>query len=200
MKHYFPIFLCLLLICCIQPIAAQQSSATSNNPPPPTSGKLTKIAVIDTEAFYDPDKGIARMVKAAKDVGQEFEPLNKELQERQQQYQTLADEINKLEPAADPRVIQEKKFEASRLQRELKNKSEDAETAFRKRLEAVLAPIEEDLLNALASYAEQRGIAVVIDGSRAQELILYVAEAADITRDFIAEYNRRAAATPPSKP
>jgi hypothetical protein len=42
---------------------------------------------------------------------------------------------------------------------------------------------------------------MVIDRSGAQDVILYVAESADVTRDFINEYNRRASApAPPIKP
>jgi hypothetical protein len=41
----------------------------------------------------------------------------------------------------------------------------------------------------------------VIDLDRARDLILYVTTSANVTQDFISEYNRRASsATPPTKP
>jgi Skp family chaperone for outer membrane proteins len=111
------------------------------------------------------------------------------------------DEINKATPAADPKALQGKRFQAESMQRELKNKAEDAEQAFKKRVREMVGPIEEDLHKAIASYAERRGISFVLDLDRAQDLILYVAESANITSDFINEYNRRSpSSSAPTKP
>jgi Skp family chaperone for outer membrane proteins len=65
-----------------------------------------------------------------------------------------------------------------------------------------LGPLQDDVFNALQTYAQQRGIAIVIDANRVP--VLYVADSVDITRDFITEYNRThpatSAATTPGRP
>lgn len=201
MKTCSAIFCSLALAACLViPTLAQQPSGTtaSSTSSPSTGSAPFKIAVIEMEAFYDPEKGITRMIRAIESLDQEFEPLRTELRGMRQRSQELADEIAKATPATDSRALQEKRFRAESMQRELRNKAEDAEQAFEKRLQQVLGPIDDDLLKAIASYAGQRGISIVIDRSKAQNVILYVAESADVTRDFINEYNRRASAPAPS--
>jgi Skp family chaperone for outer membrane proteins len=48
--------------------------------------------------------------------------------------------------------------------------------------------LQQDISNALQAFAQARGIAIVIDVNRVP--VIYAAESLDITKDFIAEYNR----------
>ncbi len=191
-----------LVICFVIPTHAQQPKETTASTSSPSTGAAPfKIVFIEMEAFYDPEKGITRLTRAIESVNQEFDPIRKELQDLQRRYQVLADEIANAAPGAGSKESQEKRFQAESMRRELRNKAEDAEQAFKKRLQQVLTPIEEDLQKALASYAERNGVSFVIDLDRAQDLILYSAESANVTQDFINEYNRRAPApAAPVKP
>jgi Skp family chaperone for outer membrane proteins len=204
MKSRSKIFFSLALAVCFAfPTWAQQPSNATAPSAPSSSPGITpiKIAVIETEAFYDPEKGVTRLIRAMESLDREFDPINKELQTLQGRYQSLVDEIGRAAPATDSKVLQEKNFQAEAMRRELKNKADDAEQAFRRRMEEALAPIVEDLQKAVAAYAEQRGIAFVIDLDRARELVLFVSESANITRDFIKQFNLRAPAPPlPVKP
>jgi Skp family chaperone for outer membrane proteins len=188
--------------CCVSEQAQQPSGVTAPSASSLSTGAAPfKIAVIEMEAFYDPEKGITRLIRAIGSVDQEFEPLRKELRGMRQGYQGLADEIAKATSTTDSRALQENRFRAESMWRELRNKAEDAEQAFERRLQQILGPIEDDLQKAIAPYAEQRGISLVIDRAEARDVILYVAESANVTQDFIGEYNRRASsATPPAKP
>jgi Skp family chaperone for outer membrane proteins len=204
MKTRSTIFCSLALAACLViPTLAQQPSRTavSSTSSPSTSSAPFKIAVIEMGALYDPEKGITRLIRAIESLDQEFEPLRKELRGMRRRSQELADEIAKATPATDSRALQEKRFQSESMQRELRYKAEDAEQAYERQLRQVLGPIEDDLQEAIASYAVQRGISMVIDRSGAQDVILYMAESADVTRDFINEYNRRASApATPIKP
>jgi Skp family chaperone for outer membrane proteins len=188
MKTRPTIFSSLALAVCLAILTeAQQPSETTSSSAssPPTSATPFKIAVIEIEAFYDPEKGITRLIRAIESVDQEFEPLRKELRGMRQRYQELSDEIANAAPDTDSKALQGKSFRAESMHRELRNKAEDAEQAFDKQLQRILSPIEDDLQKAIASYAEQRGISSVLALERAKDVILYVAEAANITQDFI---------------
>ena len=200
MKIYSTIFASFaLVVCFVIPIQAQQPSGIpASSISPPSAGAATfKIAVIEMEAFYNPEKGITRLIRAIEGMDQEFEPIKKELQDMRRRYQALTDELAKGNPSIDSKALKEKTFRADSLQRELRNKAEDAEQAFQKRLRQVIDPIEDDLQKAIASFAAQRGIALVIDLTSAQDVIIYAAESVNVTRDFIDEYNRRALPSSP---
>jgi len=76
----------------------------------------------------------------------------------------------------------------------------------------VLEPLQKDIGTALIAYAQSRGITLLIDVNRVP--VVYAAAGMDITRDFIADYNRthpagtapapapatRPAATPATRP
>ena len=102
-------------------------------------------------------------------------------------------EIRKTSTVADPKTIQAKQDQAEQLKRDIERKQQDAQAAVEKRQREVLGPLQEDVFNALQSYAQARGIAIVIDMNRVP--VLFVADSVDITRDFITEYNRTHPAT-----
>lgn len=195
MKYFFFIFVVTLLLglttqAGAQQPAAQGASASANN----TS---VKVAVIDSGAFYDSQRGIARLVAALKSVEQEFQPRRNELQGLEQRIQQLTDEINRTSSVADPKALQAKNEQLNQLKMDLKRKGEDAEDAYNKRMQAVLFPVLEDVEKALKAFVEQRGIQLVLDADKLEGGLLYVLESADITRDFIIEYNRRTPSTTP---
>ena len=53
------------------------------------------------------------------------------------------------------------------------------QAAYDRRLRDVLDPILEDLDKAIKAFAQQRGIAVVFDGSKEELGLLYVSEGLD---------------------
>jgi Skp family chaperone for outer membrane proteins len=171
-----------------QPAAPTQPPAS--NAAPSLTGK---IAVIDSSAFADEKAGIARVVNAMKGITAQFQPVNNELQGMQTRYNTLVDEIQKTGTVADPKTIAAKQDQAEQLKRDMERKAQDAQVALEKRRGEVLGPLQDDVYNALQAYAQQRGIAIVIDANRVP--VLYAADSVDITRDFIAEYNRTHPAT-----
>ena len=187
-------------------VKAQQQQPASRQAAPTTTvtgGNEGRIVIIYTDVFDDEKQGIARLVNAVKGVDREFEPRRAELQSLQQRYQQLVDELNKTAAVQDPRAQQQKREQAEQLQRELERKREDAQIAYNKRLQEVVAPIYDDIAKFLEAYAKQRGIAMIIDASKVPGVIFVTNNAMDITSDFIAEYNRRnpatASATTPSR-
>jgi outer membrane protein len=166
-----------------QPTATVPASTSSA--PPSFAGK---IVVIDSGAFTDEKAGINRVVNAMKGISAQFKPQGDELQRMQTSYNTLADEIQKTAAVADPKTLAAKQDQLAQLKTDMERKAQDAQAAVEKRQREVLGPLQEDVYNALSAYAQQRGISLVIDMNRVP--VLYAADSVDITRDFIAEYNR----------
>jgi outer membrane protein len=168
-----------------QPAAPAQGGAASA-----TAGR---IAIIDSSAFSDEKAGIARVVNAMKTVEAQFQPVNTELQGLKTRFDALEADIRKTAPVADPKTTQTKIDQRDALDKDIKRKAEDAQTAFQKRLGEVMSPLQEDVFNSLQAFAQQRGISIIIDASRVP--LIYAADSVDITKDFIAEYNRTKPAT-----
>ncbi|HEX8635700.1 MAG TPA: OmpH family outer membrane protein [Pyrinomonadaceae bacterium] len=174
-----------------QPAAPAQGGAAA----PASTGR---IAIIDSSAFSDEKAGIARVVNAMKTVDAQFQPLRTEVQGMQTRYQALVDDINKTSAVADPKTIATKTDQADTLKRDMERKMQDAQLAIKKRMDETLGPLQEDVFNSLQAFAQTRGISIIIDASRVP--LIYAADSVDITRDFIAEYNRTKPATASAAP
>ncbi|MCA1564115.1 MAG: OmpH family outer membrane protein [Acidobacteria bacterium] len=179
-------------------ISAGAQTAARPQPAPPAQGGAApastgRIAIIDSSAFSDEKAGIARVVSAMRTVDAQFQPIRTEVQGMQTRYQALVDDINKTSAVADPKTIQTKTDQADTLKRDMERKTQDAQIAIKKRMDDVLGPLQEDVFNSLQAFAQQRGISIIIDASRVP--LIYAADSVDITKDFIAEYNRTKPAT-----
>ncbi|HEV2881423.1 MAG TPA: OmpH family outer membrane protein [Pyrinomonadaceae bacterium] len=184
-------------------ISAGAQTAARPQPAAPTQGGAApastgRIAIIDSSAFSDEKAGIARVVNAMKTVDAQFQPIRTEVQGMQTRYQALVDDINKTSAVADPKTIQAKTDQADTLKRDMERKTQDAQIAIKKRMDDVLGPLQEDVFNSLQAFAQQRGISIIIDASRVP--LIYAADSVDITKDFIAEYNRTKPATASATP
>lgn len=183
---------------------AQTRPAASAQTPAQTSTSIpeSKIALIYSDAFLDPKTGIARFNALLTTLNREFQPRQTELQTMQQRITTLTNEVNQAQAASsvvDPKSIQAKMDTLDQLKKDLQRKGEDAQAAYTKRRQDIFQPLQDDIGKALEVYAKQRNINVIIDAS--QVPLVYGAEALDITRAFINEYNSKnpatASVTPP---
>jgi Skp family chaperone for outer membrane proteins len=163
-----------------------------------TSATAGRIAVIDSSAFSDEKQGIARVVNAMKAVDAQFQPVRTEVQGMQTRYDALVADIQKTKDVADPKTINTKVEQADSLKRDITRKTEDAQNAIQKRMQDALGPLQEDVYNSLQAFAQQRGISIIIDASRVP--LIYAADSIDITKEFIAEYNRAKPATASAAP
>lgn len=183
---------------------AQTRPASPATTPAQTSASIpeSKIALIYSDAFLDPKTGIARFNALLTTLNREFQPRQTELQTMQQRITTLTNEVNQAQAASsvvDPKSIQAKMDTLDQLKKDLQRKGEDAQAAYTKRRQDIFQPLQDDIGKALEVYAKQRNINVIIDAS--QVPLVYGAEALDITRAFINEYNSKnpatASVTPP---
>ena len=180
-------------------VSAQQQRPTTPANPPATAPQTTvavpdsKMAMIYSDAFLDPKNGIARYNSLLTTLNREFQPRQAELQGMQTRMQALNKEIEDTQAVAAPDAIRQKRDQLAQLNTDFKRKGEDAEAAYTKRRQEIFGPLQQDIGKALEVFAKARGITVIVDGS--QVPVVYAAEALDITRAFIAEFNSKNPAT-----
>ncbi len=168
--------------------APTQTPATSSGNVPES-----KVAVIYSEAFLDAKTGIARFNTAVTALNREFQPRQTELQALQQKIQALTDDIAKTAPVADPKTIAQKQDQLDQMKKDFQRKGEDAQAAYERRRKEMFMPLQDDIGKALEVYAKAHNINVLIDGS--QVPLVYAADALDITRAFINDFNSKNPAT-----
>ena len=133
---------------------------------------------------------------AMQQIEGKFQPLRAEIRGMRERLNTMRSDIQKKRQVQDPKLTAQQTEEADRLEVQVKRKAEDAQASYQKESLAVLDPLQKDIGTALTAYAQSRGINLLIDANRVP--IVYAAANLDITKDFIADYNRThpAGATP----
>jgi Skp family chaperone for outer membrane proteins len=160
------------------------------------------IAVIDSSAFSDDKQGIARVMAAMRQIEAKFQPLRNELRGMRERLNTMRSDLQKKQAIQDAKITAQQAEAADQLDLQIKRKAEDAQQSYQKESLALLEPLQKDIGDSLSAYAQQRGISLLIDINRVP--VVYAANSLDITKEFIAEYNRThpAAAAPaaPARP
>jgi len=186
-------------------------AATTAQPPatPPAGASVavpvSKMAIIDTDAFLDPKQGITKFTATITKLNGEFQKQKDDLTGMQQRQKTLEDELTRLQqaPAGTPidrNSINAKTDQVEQLKKEITRRGEDAQAAYNKRRQELFAPLQEEIGRALEAFAKSRGITIIIDAS--QVPLIYAADSLDVTRAFITEFNSKnpMAATAPARP
>src|SRR6266446_4720332 len=174
---------------------AQPKPAPATQTPAATSATVpeSKIALIYSDAFLDAKTGIARFNTLVATLNREFQPRQTELQTMQQKIQALTDDITKTAAVADPKTLQSKQDQLEQMKKDFQRKGEDAQAAYDRRRKEMFTPLQDDIGKALEVYAKAHNINVIIDGS--QVPLVYAADALDITRPFINDFNSKNPAT-----
>jgi Skp family chaperone for outer membrane proteins len=173
----------------------------------------TNVAIIDSSAFSDDKVGIARVMAAMQQIEAKFQPLRTEIRGMRDRLSTMRADIQKKRQVQDPKLTAQQTDEADRLDVQIKRKAEDAQASYQRESLAVLEPLQKDIGTALTAFAQSRGVTLLLDVNRVP--VVYAAASMDITKDFIADYNRthpagaaapaaapatRPAATPATRP
>ena len=148
----------------------------------------TTVAVIDSSAFSDEKAGIARVMVAMQQIETKFTPLRAELRGMRDRLTTMRSDIQKKRAVQDASMTAQQTEAADRLELDIKRKAEDAQSSYQKESLALLDPLQKEIGTSLIAYAQSKGITLLIDANRVP--IVYAAQQLDITKDFIADYNR----------
>lgn len=164
-----------------------------------------KVGLINTYAFGDEKAGITKFRTALASVDGEFKKDNDDLRALGTRYQTLGDEIEKLQAAvkANQKLpipeaeVQKKVDEFGKLEREIKFKQEDAKTRYDRRYQTVVGPIYSDIMKAMQEFAKAKGYSVILDGAKLEEsgILMAFDDKTNVTTEFVQFYNARPAGT-----
>jgi Skp family chaperone for outer membrane proteins len=137
---------------------------------------------------------------AMQQIEARFQPLRVEIRGMRDRLATMRSDIQKKRQVQDAKLTAQQTDEADRLELTIKRKQEDAQASYQKESLAALDPLQKDIGDALTAYAQSKGISLLIDANRVP--IVYAAANLDITKDFIADYNRThpAGAAAPARP
>lgn len=164
-----------------------------------------KIGLINTDTFYDEKAGVTKLVSATKQLNGEFAAQVKDLQDGNTRLQGIATELDRLRKLpndqANQTAISNKQEEGTKLQSDLEYKKANLESAVAKRREVLVAPISQDIGKAIDDFAKKSGFGAVFDVAKLADngVLLFMADGADVTKEFIIFYNARPATTAPPK-
>jgi outer membrane protein len=189
-------------------VAAQPKPTTTPTPTKPgpisstpaTTGSTTgnvpeaKVALVDTDAFLDEKVGIQRLLAAAKKLENEFQPRRTELVNLQSQADKMAADLQKAAPVQDPKVTAQQQDAIEQKKREITRKTEDAQSAYQQRMQALLGPIYDEIGKALDAFAKAHGITLILDVTKVQGIVS-ADGSLDITKAFVTEFNSKNPAT-----
>ena len=176
------------------------TSATSAESVPPPAAPAN-IGIIDSSMFADEKTGISRVNSAMNQLEAKFQPVRTEIRGMVDRLNTLQSDIQKKRAIQDAATTARQADEANRLEVQIKRKQEDARASYQKESSTMLEPLQADIAKAITTYAQAKGITLVLDVNRVP--IIYAATSHDITRDFIDDYNRThpaGAAPAPARP
>jgi outer membrane protein len=173
--------------------AAAQTPAATAAPAGPA-----KIAVI---AF--------QVAVAQTNEGQRnFADLQKKYDPRRQQLKVLSDEVDsltkQLQAQGDKLSPAEQQSRATAIdtkKKQLDRDAQDAQTDFQQEMQDVYNSLASKVYDVMQSYAELKGLTLVLDVSQQQSPVLYASTATNITKEIIDAYNVKSGVpAPPAQP
>jgi len=191
----------LLSVVAFAQTTPQPPRSSPQNPAAPGGGggAQGKIAIINYAAFR---VGIGEFKTTLEALNKEFEKQNNELEGLQKQIEDLKNKVQNDGPKAQPSVLNGWMEQGAELEKTLKRKSEDYQSLFQRRGQEVVGPIMDRINKFLDQYCQQRNIAIVLERSGAENsnLLAWVSKDAEITQDFMNEYNKAHPSSTPAAP
>ncbi|MCS6816057.1 MAG: OmpH family outer membrane protein [Blastocatellia bacterium] len=186
-KHLFTLVLASLMGMAGWTFAARQQATQ----PTSNAQAALKIAIIDSRLFTT-ENGIQQLLQQMRQTDESFRDRLGALQRLQQQIQSLQRELQTQWANLTPQAREQKQDELEELQSRYQRENEDFQRDYERAMRRATDPIRERIFTFLASYAQARQIQLVLDHAVLSQTgaISYFDPSLDITRDFIAEYNR----------
>lgn len=185
--------LILFLGLTVSALAQTQGSRSNTSAPaaPAATGgsvPMAKIAMLDLALLRD---GVAELKQRYEKLNAEFAGAGNELNSMQTTLDAKAKLLSDTSKMTQQQVAK-LSDEYQGLKKEFERKQEDYEGLANKRAKEETDPIYTKILSFLDIYAKQHGITMVFEAGAARETqaIIFRAKPADITDDFIKEYNK----------
>lgn len=179
----------------------QPPRSTQQKPPASEGGNGAqgKVAIINTAALR---VGIGEFKNTLEALNKEFEPTYNELLSLQKQIDDLKNKVQTQSPTVQPSVANGWMEQGAELEKTLKRKSEDYQSLFQRRGQEVVAPIMDKINKFFDQYCQQHNIVILLERQVAESnnLLVWSQPVADITEDFMKEYNKVHPSATPTAP
>ncbi len=153
------------------------------------TGAEGKLAHINIARFSTSINELKVRIEA---LNAEFEPKKKEVQGDEEFLTNLKNKLQTQGGTVSVQVRTQWAEEIGEKEKNLTRKREDYNALGSKRVAEVTQPIYDKIGKYLEGYCQTRGIVMVLDGGASQQagILIFAAQATDITDDFINEYNK----------
>ncbi len=147
-----------------------------------------KVAIVDVLAFRE---GIGELRAKYEKLQTEFQARYRELEAMQSKIQSQEKVLNE-NKTLTPQQAQKLNDEYEQMKREYNRLLEDSQATAQKREREETEATYDKLSKFLDGYCVKNGITHVFDAQRLREsqIVVYAAAAANITEDFMKEYNK----------
>jgi Skp family chaperone for outer membrane proteins len=189
MKTKILLTLTLLLAATTSALAQTGAGATAPKPAATAAAPTrTKIAIVDVLAFRE---SVGELKAKYEKLQTEFAPRYREVEAMQNSITTkekVLGENKNLTPQQAGKLTEE----IAQLKKDYERYVQDSQDIAQKRERAETEAIYDKLSKFLEQYCTKHGITQVFDARRLQEtnIVIYAAPTANITADFIKEYNK----------
>jgi outer membrane protein len=148
-----------------------------------------KIAVINTQAFPD---AINELKQKYEQVNNQFKARQQKLQDDDARLKSMANDLQTKQGILAADKYAQLQQDAEELKKRLQRDYEDTKSDYDKSVDTTTKPVRDKLYQFLQTYATQRGIVMILNlaGAAQTGTLAYWNPGADITEDFVAEYNK----------
>lgn len=180
---------------------AQQTSTGAGQAGASGALQKGKVAVIDTAIFQSQ---IAEFKTAIDGLNRQFEARMKDLQSQADKISALETTIKTQSQVLGAAKIAEMTEQVDTMKRDYQRKGEDLQADVGRARDKSFEPISAKLGKFAEEYTKRRGITMLVDIANASQagMVVWHDSRLDVTKDFIAEYNKAhpsaAPATPPA--
>jgi outer membrane protein len=172
-----------------RPAATTSAPAAASAAPGGGTGAEGKVAYINTAAFR---QGINELKVKLDALNTEFEPKRKEVQSLEEEVTNIKNKISTQGATVSAQVRNQWAEEGTEKEKRLTRLKEDYDALGQRKLGELSQPVYDKVGKFLEQYCQARGIIMVMEGGAAQQagILLFAAQATDITEDFMKEYNK----------
>jgi Skp family chaperone for outer membrane proteins len=204
MKFKFILAVLALHLICASVLAQNPlpAAGAQNQPAKPAGAPMLpkgKVAVINTTLFQSDVEEFKAKVDS---LNRQFEPRVKDVQSLSDKITALENTLKSQSGVLSAAKVAEMTENLEAMKREYKRKGEDLEADAGRARDKAFEPITGKLGKFAEDYTNKRGIVMLVDISNAIQsgVVVWFDPRSDITKDFIAEYNKANPVSTASKP
>jgi outer membrane protein len=150
-----------------------------------------KIAVINIQGAIVSTKDGQ---KAASELDAKTQPKKKDLEQKQNEINSLQDQFNKGQNTLSDATKNDLYKNIEQKKKSLQREVEDAQSELEQDQQKILQQLGQKMMAVIERYSKDNGYTLVVDVSNPQTPVLYASPSVDITKEIVELYDKSAAA------